>query len=179
MVSRSAPDLPFPPGVDSPVAKPKPNTEMEYELERNSRLTEVNTRLTEVNPAVPAQNPKAKTNSCPHGWAAGPEFCPDCTPRPVIGGSPAPKNGKPATPKKLGFDPHELNESIGGYTAVQVRQIVRYHWDESENAFWREKTNSREFFERNIEKMAKGIPASWLNPNKAGKKKNSFMHWTS
>src|SRR6185295_9640588 len=103
MVSRSAPDLPFPPGVDSPVAKPKPNTEMEYELERNSRLTEVNTRLTEVNPAVPAQNPKAKTNSCPHGWAAGPEFCPDCTPRPVIGGSPAPKNGKPATPKKLGF----------------------------------------------------------------------------
>jgi hypothetical protein len=92
------------------------------------------------------------------------------------GSAPKPATARPAPTKKLGWDPHDINDPMAGYSLDQIRQIVRYHWDESENSFWRDKCSNREFFERNLPKMAKQIPVSWLHPKKVGKK--SFMHPT-
>jgi hypothetical protein len=80
----------------------------------------------------------------------------------------------PVTYPSLGFDPHTINEGLAGYTVEQIQKIVRYHWDESENSFWRDKTNTRDFFARNLPKMADAIPSYWLNPKRIGKK--SFFH---
>ena len=190
---RGAPTLPFPPGVEPPVSrsKPKPEIENELELERDPglpRLTEVNrgkptNQVPESLPPVQSVQDKKRPASpafvpCKCGLAKPGKPCFYCNATPVAvpaNGQPKPP-ARPAQPKKLGFDPHDLNEPIGGYTAEQVSQIVRFHWDESDKPFWRDTCHSREFFERNIEKMANAIPAAWLNPKKIVKKKNGFMH---
>jgi hypothetical protein len=152
----------------------------EQDDEQKESTPEVPPAQAPVTPATkpkPAPSAAPKTNGCPHNWHSGAAYCPECTPRPTIGG-PAPKKpaafATPAPARTLGFDPHTINEGLAGYTVEQIQKIVRYHWDESENSFWRDKTNTRDFFARNLPKMADAIPSYWLNPKRIGKK--SFFH---
>jgi hypothetical protein len=71
----------------------------------------------------------------------------------------------PPTKRLGGFDPRELNEAIGKYSAAEVAKIVQWHWVESKDTFWRGKATYREFFERNLDKMAAQVPAVWLKPS--------------
>ncbi len=111
----------------------------------------------------PAQAPPC--NVCAH-LASG--SCPHCE-RTAGGKVPTETPSAaapPAEPKKLGaFDPRELNEAVGNYSAEEVAKIVQWHWVESKDTFWREKATYREFFERNLDKMAAQVPAIWLKPS--------------
>jgi hypothetical protein len=60
------------------------------------------------------------------------------------------------------FNPLNLNEPIAGFPAAEVRAVVAYHWDHSENDFWRKKTFSRKFFEKNFETMQGQVPVDFL-----------------
>jgi hypothetical protein len=148
----------------------KENLTPEVESKYEYKYKEV--ELTGINPSKPELTPKEPILPVDK-WA---NFVPVTVPRDF----PAPTNGKlasvpPVKPKKLGFDPHEITEGEGGYTLEQIQKLVRYHWDESDNPFWRDTTNSHEFFSRNLEKMANAIPSSWLSPTKVIRKKG-FYH---
>jgi len=114
----------------------------------------------------PVQIPvKAPCNVCAH-LASG--SCPHCG-RTAGGKAPTETPGAaapPAEPKKLGaFDPRELNEAVGNYSAEEVAKIVQWHWVESKNDWWRDNVHNRAFFDRNLEKMAAQVPAVWLKPS--------------
>jgi hypothetical protein len=163
-------EYPAPPGISD---KPKPEVEVEGNTVLNAGLHRINTGLippkppsdSPVQPTTPEPAPSGQRCACGNATVGTCKYC-DKTPA---------KSATPAASQTLGWDPHELNEPIAGYTDVQVRQIVRYHWDESDNPFWRDKCRNKEFFIRNIKKMAESVPYAWLNPGKVGKKK-SFMH---
>jgi hypothetical protein len=47
---------------------------------------------------------------------------------------------------------------VGNYSAKEVARIVQWHWVDSPHSWWREHTNTRAFFDRNLPKMAEQMP---------------------
>lgn len=79
----------------------------------------------------------------------------------------------PAGKRKVGFDPYSILP-WDGWTAEQITEVVNYHWaylpTTDEEPFWRDKTNSEEFFKRNFEKMASQVkPIPGKKPKKSAR----------
>jgi len=74
-------------------------------------------------------------------------------------------SGSRETPRKLGFDPYAL-EPFDGWTSEQINLVSAYHWEHSDDSFWRDTCRSEEFFKRNFAKMAQALPPGWEIPVK-------------
>jgi hypothetical protein len=93
-------------------------------------------------------------------------------PVPVSNTKPAAAQRKPASAmptRKLGFDPCNVLP-FDGWTAEQITEVVHYHWEYlptiDERPWWRDHTNTEEYFKRNFTKMAQAVKPI------PGKKKN-------
>lgn len=118
--------------------------------ERNvTERNDANVPISTTNPELPLPVPQQEH---PAGDVSKSVLKPAADPQPV------------ALPKhKLGFDPYAI-KPFDDWTAEQIKLVVTYHWEHSDNDFWREKTKSEDFFKRNFEKMANQMPADWKPP---------------
>lgn len=102
--------------------------------------------------------PWCSSNPCKH-----PSVCENRRVRAGLNSDTPASSTKPAPrvpTRKLGFDPYSV-EPFDGWTAVQIAEVVRYHWEylptTEEEPFWRDKTNTEDFFKRNFSKMAEQV----------------------
>lgn len=83
--------------------------------------------------------------------------------------NPTPESNPPVREIKR-FDPFAV-KPWGGWTEAQIKTVVEYHWNELQDSWWRDHTQTEAYFKRNFQKMADGmsvrgkakskVPAGW------------------
>jgi hypothetical protein len=74
-----------------------------------------------------------------------------------------PTSSSVAEEKQIGFDPFSV-PPFDGWSAEQIKTVTAFHWQHSQNPWWRDHTNSADYFRRNFAKMAEQVPRNWKPP---------------